>query len=97
MSKTLTFQRFDLDLEAMTQLSSEELSRLDLPRAGSELTRELLKKGYSLLESDEIFSGINTSIIVGGEYYQNPEGNFYELVNALGLRYISKHHYRQRE
>ena len=96
MPKLLIFQRFDLDLEAMTQLSKEELS--NLLGAGRNLTRGLLEEGYSILESNETFCGINNSIIVGGEYGQDHKVDFYGLANILGLRYYkSGQYYTQRE
>lgn len=46
------FQRFDLDLDGMTELGDEELRRLNLPQAGKTLRQELINLGYTLLESN---------------------------------------------
>ena len=81
--------------KAMTKLSKEGLS--NLPEAGKKLRTELKERGYSVLESNEILSCINNSIIVGGEYGKDHKGDFYEIADSLGLKYKSGQYYTQRE
>ena len=90
------YQRFDLDLEAMTKLGHEKLLELNLPKAGRTLRQGLIQNGYIVLESNESFSGIPHSVIVGGDFGKNHKGDFYELTERLGLQYRSEAFYTQR-
>ncbi len=91
------FQSFDLDLEAMTKLSREDLSRLNLPQAGRTLREELSRKGYVVLESNDSFSGVAHGVIVGGDIRKGHKQDFYELAQRLGLMYRSGACYTERE
>lgn len=90
------YQRFDLDLEAMTNLGQERLKELRLPQAGTTLCHELMQKGYEVLESNESFSGVPQSVIVGGNIRSSLKPDFYELAAGLGLIYGSGPFYTQR-
>ena len=91
------FQSFDLDLEAMTKLSGEDLSRLNLPQAGKTLRLELAQKGYDVLESNDSFGGVAHGVIVGGDIRMKHKQDFYELAQRLGLIYRSGAYYTKRE
>ena len=93
--KEKIFQRFDLNLVTMVRLSDEERTKLNLPEAGKTLRRELLEKGYGVLESNTAYCGVSESIIVAGEIGMNHKGDFYELAERLGLRFKSGDYYTQ--
>ncbi len=96
LSKTpKIFQRFNLDLEGMTQLGREELLSLNLPQAGRTLRQELAQIGYTVLESSDSLSGVPVSVIVGGEFGMQHKDDFYKLAERLGLRYSSGEYYTQ--
>lgn len=46
-----------------------------------------------MLESNESFGGIPTSIILGGNYRNSHKSDFYELAEMLGLKYKSGAYY----
>ena len=87
------FQRFDLNLEAIANLGKEELSKINLPRAGSALRDELVKRGYTVLESNDFIGSAPKSIIVGQEYGKNHKQDFYAIAERLGLPYKSEAFY----
>jgi|SRR3989344_8937016 len=90
------FQEFDLNLEAMAELSDTERARLNLPNlpdASKTLRRELLGKGYQVLQLDSNYCDVPERIIVGGDYYRNIKGDFYALTQKLGLPFNSGHYY----
>ena len=90
------FQRFELNLEAMTKLGEQELLRLNLPRAGRILRRDLVNRGYLVLESHESFGGVPKDILVGGQLTQGHKADFGEITERLGLVYDSREYYAQR-
>ena len=92
------FQSFELDLERMTGLGTEALSKLNLPKAGIALRDALVFEGYTVLESSGSFNGVATGVIVGGSIEtMNPKQDFYELAQKLGLFYQYGAYYTKRE
>lgn len=91
--KPEVFQRFDLNLEAMINIEKEEAKKLNLPGAGKTLRKELLSKGYSVLESNSSYCGVPESIIVSGEFGMNHKEDFYNIASSLGLNFSSGPYY----
>ncbi|HLC76901.1 MAG TPA: hypothetical protein VJH04_01715 [archaeon] len=91
----IIFQKFDLNVDEMDRLFHEEQLGLD-PQAGNTLRNGLLDKGYEVLESNESYSGIPKSIIVGGDYGRSHKEDFYRLAEGLGLRFVSGEFYTNR-
>lgn len=95
------FQQFDLNLEAMTEefdkLSPEEKAKINLPEAAKTLRKEMLRKGYSVLESQTMYGGIPQTIIVGGEHGMGHKEDFYNLTERLGLKFKSGDYYIETE
>ncbi|MBI2208664.1 hypothetical protein HYU50_04160 [Candidatus Woesearchaeota archaeon] len=81
----------------MARLSSEELSRLNLPQARKTLRQELAQKGYDVLESNNSFNGVATGVIVGGDFRMNHNQDFYELAGRLRLKYRPGDFYTKEE
>ncbi len=85
------YQRFDLDLEAMTAQDEVEAKRIVVtPEAGKALKQGLIERGYEVLATLDCLGGAPTSIIVGGDLGKNSKEDFYDLAGKLGLRYRSE-------
>ena len=87
------FQSFELDLERMTGLGTEALSKLNLPKAGIALRDALVFEGYTVLESSGSFNGVATGVIVGGsietsEVTAHTRANIYACEAFLGKIFI---------
>jgi hypothetical protein len=102
---TKIFQRFDLDFKALesllgvdvrknlSELSSQGLEVLKDSRfaqATSVLRQRPVKKGYEVLESNDVYCGLHGSIILGGEIGKmDHKGDFYEIAGEFKMPYRS--------
>lgn len=77
----------------MASLDSEKLSKVKLSQAREELVKELARKNYIVLESNESYDGIPKTIILGGEIGRNHKADFHELAERLGLQFMSGEYY----
>jgi hypothetical protein len=80
----LFFQRFDLDLESLS-----ESERGSLSKAGTSLIQKLSENDYIVLKSGSSYCGVPNSILIGGESFSNVKGYFLKLVSELGIPYFT--------
>ena len=90
------YQKFDLDLDTLGGVSTEECSELDLHQAKLKLIQRLQDQGYEVFESSDSYSGLPGSILVSKRNYSNPKEVFFELTKDLGLKYKSSVFYTRR-
>ena len=102
---TKIFQRFDLDFKALVSLLGvdvrknlgelspqglEVLKDSKFAQATSVLRKRLVKKGYEVLESNDVYCGLHGSIILGGEIGKmDLKGDFYEITGEFKMPYHS--------
>ena len=88
---TRVFQVFILDSKKMNEeLHDKDEDGTNLPDSYRKLADQLIKKGYQILESFNMVSGLPTSLIVIGEIpsQRSLKTDFYELAKSLGLEWF---------
>jgi hypothetical protein len=85
------FQVFNLNLGEIGKLKTKELLKLNFPRAGENLIKQLWERGYEVFVDFDRYGGLPTSIIVATEMSsgRNAKSDFYEIVGKLGIKYFS--------
>ncbi|MEA3229473.1 MAG: hypothetical protein U9P44_01035 [archaeon] len=93
----ILYQTFNLRLPGESEIDEPgetDLNSLNL-QTMQMLIDKLRNKGYEILKSDDLYSGVPESIIIGGELNMNLKDAFFSIAEKLGLKYRSEYFYRK--
>ena len=80
-----------LDLEARTERELSGINALNLPSILADAKKQLIRMGYSVLETGSSSFGLPLSILLVGDSSEerklNPEDDFFKYVGQLTLVY----------